>query len=77
MIPRSDAPVYQESYYADASITTRLAGASDAALGCVLVIGGALLGWYARGLLAMPYDYRLLMLVTIVACFIVASRRTT
>ena len=40
-------------------------------------IVGALLvaaGWYARGLFAIAYDYHLLVLVTIVACYIVASR---
>ncbi len=41
-------------------------------IGALLVLAG----WYAHGLFAVAYDYRLLMLVTIVACYIVASRRT-
>ncbi len=41
------------------------------------IIGALLVaaGWYARELFAIAYDYHLLMLVTIVACYIVASRR--
>ena len=40
-------------------------------IGAVLVA----LGWYARELFAIAYDYHLLMLVTVVACYVVASRR--
>ena len=73
--------VYRESYYRDGR-------ASEAEyvdvppykpdLDYASFITGAVLvlaGWYARGLFAIAYDYHLLMLLTIVACYIVASRR--
>ncbi len=71
MLPRSDHPVYQETYYDDAAVTIRLSPInSDYLTGAVLVIGGALLGR-----IVIPYDYQLLEVLVIVACYIVASRR--
>lgn len=65
-----------EVYYDDPPITIRLHPRTpDYAAGALLVVVGALLGWYARGLLAIPYDYQLLELFVIVTCYIVASRR--
>ena len=61
----------QEVYYDDAPITIRLSARSkDHLTGALLVAVGALLGR-----IVIPYDYHLLELLVIVACYIVASRR--
>lgn len=61
--------------YSEEVYTESASALSDAALGCMLVISGAAAGWYARGVLAMPYDYTLLAWLVPVVTFIVTSRK--
>lgn len=61
----------EEVYYQDAPITIRLnKHTPDYLAGALLVLGGA-----ALGRMVIPYDYQLLEVLVIVACYIVSSRR--
>lgn len=65
----TDSP--EEIYYQDAPITIRLSRRTpDYLAGALLVLAGALLG---RAVI--PYDYQLLEVIVIVACYIVVSRK--
>lgn len=70
-----------EQVVIDAPITTIISShmaaferstAAASAAGALLVFGGALLGWYARGLFAIPYDYHQLAWLIPLACFFVS-----
>jgi len=62
-----------EAYYHAAPVTIRLSSpARDYIAGALLVFGGALLGWYARSVLAMSYDYTLLAWLVPIVTFLIA-----